>query len=440
MRILTDLYVFYVIAIGTAYFLRKRTIYLPVVILTLVLASMVRLSGMSIPVAVYIFCVMLIGTVMIHVGETVSGIYRENTLKTLTEKRKLLDVLEKERTDLLSQRKVLDERSFVIGKIYEVIKNMSGALRIGEILGLFAVFAGEHFYFSKCHFCVFDLEKDGEALRSVYLIKKGVSQPEEVPAAKLLPWQPMVIEHVKKKKTRETINKDDALSAELKIPGEIERLDVIPLSVENRMTAVVCVEDLEESQIEYFMVLATQLAMEIKQAILYEEVERRSLIDGLTGIYLRRYFLERTGEEMKRSERMKLNFSILMLDIDRFKVCNDTYGHMVGDVVLKAIAQTIKDNIRELDLVARFGGEEFAVLLPDTGERGALHVSERIRSAVEAKRINAYDETVKITISTGISIYPDHGADVAELIQKADKALYASKQSGRNSVTLYKGD
>ena len=126
-----------------------------------------------------------------------------------------------------------------------------------------------------------------------------------------------------------------------------------------------------------------------------------------------------------------------MVDIDFFKTYNDKYGHLTGDQILREIAGIIKDNIREIDIIGRYGGEEFCVVLPDTDNGGAGYVAERIRSAVEEATIKAYDTTVKATVSLGIAVYPQDGKEMTELIDKADWALYRAKKQGRNQICAF---
>jgi diguanylate cyclase (GGDEF)-like protein len=125
-----------------------------------------------------------------------------------------------------------------------------------------------------------------------------------------------------------------------------------------------------------------------------------------------------------------------MIDVDFFKHFNDDYGHLVGDVVLKEVAQTIKKNIREVDLVGRYGGEEFGVLLIETGESEAFLVAERIRRSVEGKKYKAYDENLKITVSIGCATYSASLFEASLLIDSADAALYQAKRMGRNRVCI----
>jgi len=202
--------------------------------------------------------------------------------------------------------------------------------------------------------------------------------------------------------------------------------------------ALLMVENLPRAELETFTILSMELALEIKKVLLYEIVERLAITDSLTDLYVRRYFIERVGEELQRSRRYKFNLAFLMADIDNFKRCNDRYGHLVGDMILKKISAIIKESVREIDLVARYGGEEFAIMLPETSAEQAGVAAERIRKKIEDNALKAYDEKLQITVSIGMSVYPEDSQDVNELIEKADLALYAAKKSGKNIVCKYK--
>jgi diguanylate cyclase len=126
-----------------------------------------------------------------------------------------------------------------------------------------------------------------------------------------------------------------------------------------------------------------------------------------------------------------------MIDIDYFKTCNDEFGHLVGDAVLRETAAIMKKNLREIDIIGRYGGEEFSVILPDTPKDGALVVGERMRKAVETTGISAYDENINVKISIGIATYPDDADEINQLIDRADQMLYKAKETGRNKTVVY---
>jgi diguanylate cyclase (GGDEF)-like protein len=140
---------------------------------------------------------------------------------------------------------------------------------------------------------------------------------------------------------------------------------------------------------------------------------------------------------MERSKKFNYRFSCLMIDIDHFKDYNDRYGHLVGDAILKEVSKSIKENIRQIDLIGRYGGEEFSIVLTETDKEKAQFVAERIRQAIEYKSIRVYDEDLKVTVSIGICEYPADGKNARELFDKADAALYQAKQEGRNRVCVY---
>ncbi|MDR0731764.1 MAG: diguanylate cyclase [Treponema sp.] len=168
-------------------------------------------------------------------------------------------------------------------------------------------------------------------------------------------------------------------------------------------------------------------------------IERLGMIDALTDIPNRRFFDMRIKEEWRRACRHKSHISILMLDVDKFKNYNDTYGHPQGDRLLKFIGKILMDNLhRPSDMAARLGGEEFAVLLGDTDTAGAVKVAEAIRRGIEQGIVPTPEgEPTSITISTGISsIIPSTDGDYMELIQQADKHLYTAKENGRNRIVF----
>ena len=185
------------------------------------------------------------------------------------------------------------------------------------------------------------------------------------------------------------------------------------------------------------MILSHQFALALRRVVLYQKIERIAIHDNLTGVYTRRYLLERFEEEIRRAQMRKINLSFLMLDVDYFKNFNDQYGHLTGDQILKEIGAIIKASIREIDIAGRYGGEEFCVVLPDTDNAGALWAAERIRSSVEKTSIKAYDTVVKATVSIGVATFPLHGSLRDELLDKADWALYRAKKSGRNRVSAF---
>jgi two-component system cell cycle response regulator len=150
------------------------------------------------------------------------------------------------------------------------------------------------------------------------------------------------------------------------------------------------------------------------------------------------YFDARIEEEFERARRYENGFSVVMVDVDDFKSLNDTYGHLVGDRVLRAVAAIVKSNMRGVDTAARYGGEEIALILPRTEMVSALNQAERIRAAIADHRIATDNGVISVTASFGIAAYPESGASSAEdVVRRADRALYRAKKTGKNRVELF---
>jgi diguanylate cyclase (GGDEF)-like protein len=186
--------------------------------------------------------------------------------------------------------------------------------------------------------------------------------------------------------------------------------------------------------------LGLQIAAALQNAHLYE----LAMVDGLTGLFMRRYFDARIEEEIERSKRYKTPFSVVMMDVDDFKKLNDDHGHLIGDRVLRAIANVVKAQMRGVDTAARYGGEEIALILPRTEMVSAYNVGERIRSAIADIRVTTDSEPPKVlsvTASFGIASYPESkAADGEDLVRRADRALYRAKKTGKNRVELFWSD
>jgi diguanylate cyclase (GGDEF)-like protein len=186
--------------------------------------------------------------------------------------------------------------------------------------------------------------------------------------------------------------------------------------------------------------LALQIAAALQNAHLYE----LAMVDGLTGLFMRRYFDARIEEEVERSKRYGTAFSVVMMDVDDFKSLNDAHGHLIGDRVLRGIATVVKAQMRGVDTAARYGGEEIAVILPRTEMVNAYNVGERIRAAIAELRITTDTEpaqALRVTASFGIASYPESKAvDGEDLVRHADRALYRAKKTGKNRVELFWSD
>jgi diguanylate cyclase (GGDEF)-like protein len=176
---------------------------------------------------------------------------------------------------------------------------------------------------------------------------------------------------------------------------------------------------------------------EQEQVRLNQELEHLSRTDRMTQLYNRGYWEECAEREYKRCQRYGHTSTMVMLDIDHFKRVNDTYGHQVGDEVIRHLAATLRAQIRESDLVGRYGGEEFTIVLCETDVAGALVFCERVRAHVEASIVETMGETVRYKVSLGVSAITEETESLEIWLKEADAALYYSKETGRNRVTEY---
>ena len=186
-------------------------------------------------------------------------------------------------------------------------------------------------------------------------------------------------------------------------------------------------------RLEILQIISAQAAISIENARLFE----LATTDGLTKLYVHRYFQILLDQEMKRSRRHNKKFALIMMDIDNFKAFNDTYGHQLGDKVLRSVARVIRKTSRIEDVAARYGGEEFVMILPETNAQQAMIAAEKIRASVAELEIPHESKKLHVTISLGVAAYPEHAGEKEALIHSADAALYTSKNRGKNCVSLF---
>lgn len=181
--------------------------------------------------------------------------------------------------------------------------------------------------------------------------------------------------------------------------------------------------------------ITTMLSADIRSA--YGHMKVLSETDELTGVLNMRAFTALSDRVFHQAERYARPFSVLMIDSDSLKAVNDNHGHEMGNRLLKVTVECIQGQLRQTDLVARYGGDEFVVLLPETPCSGAVGVADRIRKSMEAAMLASRGETILATVSIGIAGYPNHGTDIESIMEKADRAMYASKTGGKNRTTMF---
>jgi diguanylate cyclase (GGDEF)-like protein len=192
----------------------------------------------------------------------------------------------------------------------------------------------------------------------------------------------------------------------------------------------------QRSELQSLEAVADICASSIQNAHYVERIRKLSYLDGLTGIFNRRYFELRIMEEIERARRSQAGMAVVIADIDQFKRLNDEFGHLLGDEVLRQVSSLFHQHLRKIDVVCRYGGEEFAILLTSTNADHAMGVAEKLRKLVEGWQFPGVPRMV--TISAGVAAFPDHGSARDELVHAADLGLYVAKQAGRNRVSLAK--
>jgi diguanylate cyclase (GGDEF)-like protein len=223
--------------------------------------------------------------------------------------------------------------------------------------------------------------------------------------------------------------------------GELKSLAVVPLRTRGRVVGTLGTGSLTRhkftaDEVAMLQTIGHYVVAAMENARLFEETLRLSRTDPLTGLLNRRAMEEKLQEELRRARRYRHPLSVIMADIDHFKLFNDTHGHPEGDLVLRKVAEALVAKARNIDFIARYGGDEFLIILPETSKTHALGVAERIRGAVaQTSFTNA--ETLpgrRLTLSLGVATFPDDLGEGGDLVQRADEALYAAKQTGRDRV------
>jgi len=216
-------------------------------------------------------------------------------------------------------------------------------------------------------------------------------------------------------------------------------ITVIPLMVQGNpfgcMVAVSMNKELNSLDKNYLQLFAGQVELSVSMTKLLETVKTQAVTDVLTGLYNRRYFNETLEKEVKRAQRSKIPFTLITLDLDHLKQINDNYGHTAGDTAIALIGKVLLGYARETDIAARFGGEEFALVMPNTDIDGGMVVAERIRSVIASKKVEGFGN---ITASFGVATYLKHANTLEELVKVVDQAMYSAKENGRNRVEIAK--
>jgi diguanylate cyclase (GGDEF)-like protein len=236
-----------------------------------------------------------------------------------------------------------------------------------------------------------------------------------------------------------SVIENDVNNVEGYIAGFAETLSEIcvPLIIFGEKLGVLALDSAKKDSFDHDDVqplesVADICAAAIQNAHNFDRMKQLAYVDGLTGIHNRRFFEMRIVEELERASRFQGRMSVIMVDIDHFKKMNDEFGHLLGDEMLRSVSTILKQQLRKMDMVCRYGGDEFAIVVPETAGESAVRVAEKLRRQVETHFFPGVPRPV--TISCGVADYPAHGVTRDEVVAAADSALYQAKQAGRNQV------
>ncbi|MCH8028319.1 MAG: diguanylate cyclase [Candidatus Dadabacteria bacterium] len=300
---------------------------------------------------------------------------------------------------------------------------------------------------------------DGHGERSI-LMRTGLNRREDIEGKEILHSNTLVglvaetgtpfftPDLSSRKKFKEVFGREVDFALKM---GELSALLILPMhkpltrgefDTESTMGCIVIgkisgAEGFSRDQRKLAEIMAKEASKALWNSISYEEVKELAITDSLTGLYNFRYFQEELNKEIARTDRFPGKVSLILLDIDNFKELNDTYGHPVGNMALKSIAEALKSSTRKIDTPARYGGDEFAILLPNTNEQSSKTVAEKIKARVKNINWELQGLDIQPSVSIGVATYPDSAYTKEQLFKLADCALYEAKHSGRNNYVHY---
>ena len=290
-------------------------------------------------------------------------------------------------------------------------------------------------------FCITILDKETDEIEAVYLVDRGGRSPsvriqsdQGISGHVISTGKPLLIYDVNTTEGLKDIQLEHFGS-----PDRIRALIAVPMRLGEDIIGMLSAQsyqpyDYSEEDQNMLEMLAAHAAIAIHNMNLFSRIQYLASVDSLTEVYNRRFFFENANREFARFKRYHHPLSIIMLDLDNYKNINDTFGHITGDLVLKAVAKFIQENIRETDVLGRYGGDEFSLLLPETDLPKAVEIAERLRQSMENHEFRADDVAIKVTISIGVASTNDRVTDLSQLLLSADMALYDAKNTGRNCV------
>jgi diguanylate cyclase (GGDEF)-like protein len=354
------------------------------------------------------------------------------------EQKEKFDIFRQEADKLKNKNNLIEKQLRQIEHMYDVIKEAGSSLNVQEMIELTKEYTEK--MFDLPHFIIAVLSNDSKK----YEIRIASNCDESFFRSFNLDLElndlAAVLSREKKPVWVESIEHEPRF-AKLKYLA-IKSFIFIPFLVHERVIGFFCSYSLQNKFLDQeafsnFQIFCNQISIGLQKSLLYEKVQKLSITDGLTKLYSHRYFKRRLEEEIILANRYHSQLSLLILDIDHFKHYNDDYGHVAGDHVLMEVARILKERSEVTHLAARYGGEEMVLVAPETSKEQAMELAEKIRYTIETNFFTVGRETTHVTVSLGVATYPQDARDGLDLISKADKALYAAKNRGRNRIVAY---
>ncbi len=335
-----------------------------------------------------------------------------------------------------------EQRITEMSVLHEVGKVLSSVLDLDHLLKIIVEKSGELVRASRISIMLYSLEEEGFVLKFHKGLSHSITNLKSNKNSKITDYiskkkEAVLVKDITTEKPFDDLRNGGIYDTNsfMSFPLIIRFHIIGVLHISNKLNGTV----FDEEDFELLDTFISQSNVALENAMLYEEMEQLAITDGLTHIYNHRYFQEELNREVKRSNRYKLNISLLMIDIDYFKQYNDKFGHPKGDQVLKRVAALIKKSVRNVDIAARYGGEEFAVILPETDKEDAIEAAERIRRRVELEKFPGLgkNEEINLSVSIGVaSFFKEVEKTKMKIIEESDRALYRAKNEGRNKVYI----
>ncbi|MBI4862566.1 MAG: diguanylate cyclase [Candidatus Riflebacteria bacterium] len=340
------------------------------------------------------------------------------------------------RINLSRMQENLKDKINELATLHDVGKAISSTLNLSELLNLILDLVMKLMKADRGSIMLLDEEKQelriavAKGLPQEVIVKTRVKIGEKVSGYVLETGRPLLIQDPQKSPSFQRIKDSQIYQGSLiSVPliAKEKKLGVLNLCKTETYR-------LDEKDLEFCKALSNQAAIAIENARLYE----LAIKDEMTKLFVRRYFDQRLKDEVRRAKRYRTAVTVMLLDIDHFKSFNDTYGHASGDEVLCFLSRVMRESVRNVDIVSRYGGEEFAILCPEQNLKDALTPAERIRSSVEKTELVLQGKPVRCTVSIGVACYPQDAQRPDALMELADQALYFAKNNGRNQVRAFR--